>query len=285
VSVVSTDSATHMSVGDAITAEQVTEMIAGTGQAASPEIADYTLQLADDSLILSQRLGWWISRAPEMEEDVALGNIALDILGHARFLYTYAGSAWGKTEDDLAYFRDEEDFRSSRLVEQPNGDFGHTIARQLIFSLYAGELYTRLSSSTDAMLAAIADKAVKEVSYHIDHAVQWMLRLGLGTGESHRRVQAGLESMWPYKDELFVDTAAVDRAEAASPGAVVRPSELREAVDAHLSTVIEKAGLSVPTVPAAADLGYARTGRFSEHRGYLVTEMQSLARQHPGATW
>jgi ring-1,2-phenylacetyl-CoA epoxidase subunit PaaC len=285
VSVVSTDSATHMSVGDAITAEQVTEMIAGTGQTASPEIADYTLQLADDSLILSQRLGWWISRAPEMEEDVALGNIALDILGHARFLYTYAGSAWGKTEDDLAYFRDEEDFRSSRLVEQPNGDFGHTIARQLIFSLYAGELYTRLSSSTDAMLAAIADKAVKEVSYHIDHAVQWMLRLGLGTGESHRRVQAGLESMWPYKDELFVDTAAVDRAEAASPGAVVRPSELREAVDAHLSTVIEKAGLSVPTVPAAADLGYARTGRFSEHRGYLVTEMQSLARQHPGATW
>jgi ring-1,2-phenylacetyl-CoA epoxidase subunit PaaC len=285
VSVVSTDSATHMSVGDAITAEQVTEMIAGTGQTAAPEIADYTLQLADDSLILSQRLGWWISRAPEMEEDVALGNIALDILGHARFLYTYAGSAWGKTEDDLAYFRDEEDFRSSRLVEQPNGDFGHTIARQLIFSLYAGELYTRLSSSTDEMLAAIADKAVKEVSYHIDHAVQWMLRLGLGTGESHRRVQAGLESMWPYKDELFVDTAAVDRAEAAFPGAVVRPSELREAVDAHLSTVIEKAGLSVPTVPAAADLGYARTGRFSEHRGYLVTEMQSLARQHPGATW
>ncbi|MGV0869394.1 1,2-phenylacetyl-CoA epoxidase subunit PaaC [Corynebacterium kalidii] len=285
MSVVSTDSATHMSVGDAITAEQVTEMIAGTGQTAAPEIADYTLQLADDSLILSQRLGWWISRAPEMEEDVALGNIALDILGHARFLYTYAGSAWGKTEDDLAYFRDEEDFRSSRLVEQPNGDFGHTIARQLIFSLYAGELYTRLSSSTDEMLAAIADKAVKEVSYHIDHAVQWMLRLGLGTGESHRRVQAGLESMWPYKDELFVDTAAVDRAEAAFPGAVVRPSELREAVDAHLSTVIEKAGLSVPTVPAAADLGYARTGRFSEHRGYLVTEMQSLARQHPGATW
>lgn len=285
MSVVCTDSATHMSVGDAITAEQVTEMIAGTGQTAAPEIADYTLQLADDSLILSQRLGWWISRAPEMEEDVALGNIALDILGHARFLYTYAGSAWGKTEDDLAYFRDEEDFRSGRLVEQPNGDFGHTIARQLIFSLYAGELYTRLSSSTDAMLAAIADKAVKEVSYHIDHAVQWMLRLGLGTGESHRRVQAGLESMWPYKDELFVDTAAVDRAEAASPGAVVRPSELREAVDAHLSTVIEKAGLSVPTVPAAADLGYARTGRFSEHRGYLVTEMQSLARQHPGATW
>ncbi|MCJ7857402.1 1,2-phenylacetyl-CoA epoxidase subunit PaaC [Corynebacterium kalidii] len=285
MSIVSTDSATHMSVGDAITAEQVTEMIAGTGQTAAPEIADYTLQLADDSLILSQRLGWWISRAPEMEEDVALGNIALDILGHARFLYTYAGSAWGKTEDDLAYFREEEDFRSSRLVEQPNGDFGHTIARQLIFSLYAGELYTRLSSSTDAMLAAIADKAVKEVSYHIDHAVQWMLRLGLGTGESHRRVQAGLESMWPYKDELFVDTAAVDRAEAASPGAVVRPSELREAVDAHLSTVIEKAGLSVPTVPAAADLGYARTGRFSEHRGYLVTEMQSLARQHPGATW
>lgn len=282
---VSTDSATHMSVGDAITAEQVTDMIASTGGNASREIADYALQLADDSLVLSQRLGWWISRAPEMEEDVALGNIALDVLGHARFLYTYAGSAWGKTEDELAYFRDEEDFRSCRLVEQPNGDFGHTIARQLIFSLYAGELYSRLSASTDPMLAAIADKAVKEVSYHIDHAIQWLLRLGLGTDESHRRIQAGLESMWPYKDELFTDTETIDRADEKSPGAIVRPSTLKETVDAHLATVIEKAGLSVPTVPAAADLGYARTGRFSEHRGYIITEMQSLARQHPGATW
>ncbi|MGP5928953.1 1,2-phenylacetyl-CoA epoxidase subunit PaaC [Corynebacterium glyciniphilum] len=274
-----------MSVGDAITAEQVTDMIASTGGNASREIADYALQLADDSLVLSQRLGWWISRAPEMEEDVALGNIALDVLGHARFLYTYAGSAWGKTEDELAYFRDEEDFRSCRLVEQPNGDFGHTIARQLIFSLYAGELYSRLSASTDPMLAAIADKAVKEVSYHIDHAIQWLLRLGLGTDESHRRIQAGLESMWPYKDELFTDTETIDRADEKSPGAIVRPSTLKETVDAHLATVIEKAGLSVPTVPAAADLGYARTGRFSEHRGYIITEMQSLARQHPGATW
>ncbi|MEJ6550908.1 phenylacetate-CoA oxygenase subunit PaaC [Corynebacterium sp. USCH3] len=274
-----------MSVGDAITAEQVTDMIADSGGNASPEIADYALQLADDSLVLSQRLGWWISRAPEMEEDVALGNIALDVLGHARFLYTYAGSAWEKTEDDLAYFRDEEDFRSCRLVEQPNGDFGHTIARQLIFSLYAGELYSRLSASTDPMLAPIADKAVKEVSYHVDHAIQWLLRLGLGTEESHRRIQAGLESMWPYKDELFTDTATIDRADEKSPGAIVRPSDLKEAVDTHLSTVIEKAGLSVPTVPAAADLGYARTGRFSEHRGYIITEMQSLARQHPGATW
>ncbi|MDN5682509.1 1,2-phenylacetyl-CoA epoxidase subunit PaaC [Corynebacterium glyciniphilum] len=282
---VSTDSATHISVGDAITAEQVTDMIASTGGNASPDIADYALQLADDSLVLSQRLGWWISRAPEMEEDVALGNIALDVLGHARFLYTYAGSAWGKTEDELAYFRDEEDFRSCRLVEQPNGDFGHTIARQLIFSLYAGELYSRLSTSTDPMLAAIADKAVKEVSYHVDHAIQWLLRLGLGTDESHRRIQAGLESMWPYKDELFTDTETVNRADEKSPGAIVRPSSLKETVDAHLSTVIGKAGLSVPTVPAAADLGYARTGRFSEHRGYIITEMQSLARQHPGATW
>ncbi len=282
---VSTDSATHMSVGDAITAEQVTDMIASTGGNASREIADYALQLADDSLVLSQRLGWWISRAPEMEEDVALSNIALDVLGHARFLYTYAGSAWGKTEDELAYFRDEEDFRSCRLVEQPNGDFGHTIARQLIFSLYAGELYSRLSASTDPMLAAIADKAVKEVSYHIDHAIQWLLRLGLGTDESHRRIQAGLESMWPYKDELFTDTETIGRADEKSPGAIVRPSTLKETVDAHLATVIEKAGLSVPTVPAAADLGYARTGRFSEHRGYIITEMQSLARQHPGATW
>lgn len=283
---VSTDSATHMSVGDAITAEEITKLV-GSDDAttASPEIAEYAMQLADDSLILSQRLGWWISRAPEMEEDIALGNIALDTLGHARFLYTYAGSAWGKTEDELAYFRDEDEFRSARLVEQPNGDFGHTIARQLIFSYYAGELYSRLSSSTDTMIAAIADKAIKEVSYHIDHATQWVLRLGLGTEESHRRMQEGLTSMWPYKDELFTDTEVTDRVAETHPGAAVRPSELKEPVDAHLATVIEKAGLSVPTVPAAADLGHTRTGRFSEHRGYIISEMQSLARQHPGAEW
>jgi ring-1,2-phenylacetyl-CoA epoxidase subunit PaaC len=286
VNAVSTESATHMSVGDAITAEQIADAVTGADAApASPEVAEYALQLADDSLMLSQRLGWWISRAPEMEEDIALANIALDILGHARFLYTYAGSAWGKTEDDLAYFRDEEDFRSVRLVEQPNGDFGHTIARQLIFSYYAHELYSRLSASSDAMLAAVADKAVKEVDYHVDHATQWLLRLGLGTEESARRMQAGLTSMWPYVEELFTDTAVIDRVDQAAPGAAVRPSTLRDTVLENLTAAIGQADLEVPQIPAAADLGHARSGRFSEYRGYLLAEMQSLARRHPGATW
>lgn len=295
---VNTESATHMSVGDAITAEQIADALAGgtatdtdgadhsgDGAPASSEIAEYALQLADDSLMLSQRLGWWISRAPEMEEDIALANIALDTLGHARFLYTYAGSAWGKTEDDLAYFRDEEDFRSVRLVEQPDTDFGHTIARQLIFSYYAHELYTRLAGSSDAMLAAIADKAVKEVDYHVDHATQWLLRLGLGTDESHRRMQDGLNSMWPYVEELFTDTPVIDRVEQTAPGASVRPSTLRDTVLGHITAAIGQAGLEVPQIPAAADLGHARSGRFSEYRGHLLAEMQSLARRHPEATW
>lgn len=286
MSTVSTDSATHMSVGDAITAEQIADAVTtGEQAAASPEVAGYALQLADDALILAQRLGWWISRAPEMEEDIALGNIALDILGHARFLYTYAGTAWGKTEDELAYFRDEEEFRSTRLVEQPNGDFGHTIARQLIVSYYDAELYTRLSSSTDPVLAAIADKAVKEVAYHVDHATQWLLRLGLGTDESKRRMQAGLEAMWPYKDELFADTAAALAAEEALPGSTVPASTMKDAVDERLAAAVRAAGLEVPTVPAAAFFDAPREGGFSEHRGFILAEMQSLARRHPGATW
>ena len=272
-----TDSATRMSVGDAITAES----IASSGAVADQRTAEYALYLADDSLILAQRLSWWISRAPEMEEDIALGNIALDILGHARFLYTYAGTAWGKTEDDLAYFRDEEDFRSVRLVEQPNGDFAHTIARQLIFSLYSLELYSRLRSSADETLAAIADKALKEVLYHRDHALQWLHRLGLGTEESHRRMQTGLRSMWPYIDELFSDTLLIDDLD----GVAVRPSIMREAVMSQITAAITDAGLDVPDVAQAADIGSARTGRFSEHRGYILAEMQSLARRHPGATW
>lgn len=273
----SQDSATRISVGDALTPEDI-----GSRQAqASEETARYALILGDDSLILAQQLGHWISRAPELEEDIALGNIALDLLGHARFFLTYAGSAWGKTEDDLAYFRDEEEFRSARLVELDNGDFAKTIARQLIFSFYSHELYRRLAVSVDATLAAIADKAVKEVDYHRDHAAQWLLRLGGGTGESRRRMQAGLEAVWPYAEELFADvepTPALAAAEVA-----VLPSSLREPVLSRLADVIQQAGLTVPEVTSA--YGADRSGRFSEHRGFILAEMQVLARQHPGATW
>lgn len=275
MSITTNDSATRQKMGDGITAEA----IAATGSRASEPVARYALTLADDALILAQRLGWWVSRAPEMEEDIALTNIALDLVGHARFLYTYAGTAWGKTEDDLAYFRDEEEFRSARLVEQPNGDFAHTIARQLYYSHYAHGLYRALRDSADPTLANIAAKAIMELEYHVDHASQWLLRLGLGTEESHSRMQAGLDAMWPYVDELFEDLAV----HTALPGVAVPPSSLRADFDAALTSLIEQAGLRLPeTRPAMS--GH-RTGAFSEYRGYLLAELQVLARRHPGATW
>jgi len=275
VSFASHESATRQSAGDAITAEDIR-----AGGAKAPEdVARYALYLGDDALMLAQRLGWWIARAPELEEDIALANIALDLLGHARFLLTYAGTAWGKTEDDLAYFRDEEEFRSCRLVEQENGDFGQTIARQLIFSYYQYELYRRLVRSTDPTLAAIADKALKEVEYHQDHASQWILRLGLGTEESKRRVQAGLTYMWPYVDELFHDDELVE-----SLGDVaVLPSSLRADFDRRITAILDEAGLSVPEVLGA--WGGDRWGKFSEQIDAAAAEMQVLARRHPGATW
>lgn len=271
------DSATRHTQGTAITAED----IQSAGAKAPIQVAEYALMLADDSLILSQRLGNWISRAPEMEEDIALGNIALDLLGHARFLYSYAGTAWDKTEDELAYFRDEDEFRSLRLVEQENGDFAHTIARQLIMSHYLLGLYNALSSSPDPTLAAIAEKAVKEIEYHADHAHQWTLRLGLGTEESHRRMIAGLETMWPYIDELFEDLPV--HIDLHSAGIVVLPSSLRPDFDTRLQSIIGTAALKMPEIPQARS-GH-RTGRYSEHRSYILAEMQSLARRHPGATW
>ncbi|MEX5269793.1 1,2-phenylacetyl-CoA epoxidase subunit PaaC [Kocuria sabuli] len=275
MSYASHESATRISAGTAITAEDIR---AGGGKAPE-DVARYALQLGDDALMLSQRLGWWIARAPELEEDIALANIALDLLGHARFFLTYAGTAWGRTEDDLAYFRDEEEFRSCRLVEQENGDFGQTIARQLIFSCYQYELYRRLVRSSDPTLAAIAEKALKEVEYHQDHAGQWVLRLGLGTEESRRRITAGLYYMWPYVDELFHDDELV----VALGDAAVRPSGLRADFDARIRAVLQEAELSVPEVLGA--YGGDRSGQFSEQRGHILAEMQVLARQHPGATW
>lgn len=250
------------------------------GEIADERTAAYALGLGDDSLILAQRLGEWIAHAPELEEDVALGNIGLDLLGHARGFLTYAGSAWGKDEDDLAYFRDEQEFRSRWLFEQPNGDFAHTIARQLLVSGYLVALYDELQASADPTLAAIAAKAAKEVAYHLDHATQWTLRLGDGTDESHRRMQAGLVAMWPYVDELFSDDPAAD---AAPDGVAVDPASLRSAFDAAVLPVIAEATLEVPAVPAAR--GRGRLGIHSPHLGHLLAEMQVLARRHPGAVW
>lgn len=277
MSFAASDSATRQSAGDAITPED----IIAAGHTAPEDVATYALYLGDDALMLAQRLGYWISRAPEMEEDVALANIAQDQLGHARFLLSYAGSAWGKTEDDLAYFRDTNDFRSCRLVEQENGDFGQTIARQLIFATYQYELFSRLVDSKDETIAAVAAKALKEVMYHLDHAAQWTLRLGDGTQESHRRMQEGLYYMWPYVDELFADDDLLR--DLAERGIAVLPSTLRESFDQRIQPIIEQATLELPNVPGA--YGGDRTGRFSEHRSHILGEMQVVARQFPGATW
>ncbi|MFB7844418.1 1,2-phenylacetyl-CoA epoxidase subunit PaaC [Microbacterium sp. NPDC056052] len=254
--------------------------LAGSGErAASADIAEYALWLGDDALILSQQLGAWITYAPELEEDVALGNIALDLLGHARSFLRYAGSWDGRSEDDLAYFRDEAEFRSSWLVEQPNGDFAQTIARQLLVSTYMLELYSALRGSTDVTFAAIAEKAVKEVDYHRDHAVQWVLRLAGGTEESRARIIRAFADVWPYAAELFRDDDLIDRLGDAA----VRPSSLRAGFDAVVAAVFAEAELDVPAGSASA--GGGRHGSHATGLGHLLSEMQVLARRHPGATW
>jgi ring-1,2-phenylacetyl-CoA epoxidase subunit PaaC len=274
-------SATRITPGNALRPEDIALEVR-TGLAKPTEdVAEYALRLGDDALILAQRLGHWISRAPELEEDVALGNIALDQLGHARSFLSYAGGAWDKSEDDLAYFRREHEFRSAHLFEQPNGDFAVTIARQFVVSYYQFELYRRLTASTDATIAAIAAKAVKEVDYHRDHSTQWVLRLAGGTEESRARMINGLKLIWPYVGELFVDDELTHR--LAEAGAAVEPSSLKADFDRLTGAVLKEAELEVPDVPFAP--GGGRRGTHSEHLGYVLAEMQVLAREHPGASW
>jgi ring-1,2-phenylacetyl-CoA epoxidase subunit PaaC len=237
----------------------------------------YALRLGDDSLVLAQRLGEWAAKAPELEEDVALTNIGLDLLGQARSMLTYAGEVEGagRTEDDLAYLREERDFLNCQLVELPNGDFADTIARQLCYSAYAFELYSSLRGVADETLAAIAAKALKEVAYHRDHAKQWTLRLGDGTEESHARMQAAIERVWPYVSELFADDEVSE--------AFVSNASLRPAFDAFVLDVLAEATLSVPETTWSPSGG--RQGLHTEHFGYLLAEMQHLHRAYPGATW
>jgi ring-1,2-phenylacetyl-CoA epoxidase subunit PaaC len=243
-----------------------------------PPPAAYALGLGDDALILAQRLGEWAAHAPQLEEDVALANIALDLLGQARILLSYAAAVQGagRDEDDLAFLRDDRDFRNVQLVEIPNGDFAVTMARQLVFSAYQYELYTALLSSADATLAGLAGKAVKEVAYHRDHATQWVLRLGDGTELSHARMQAGLDRVWPYTEELFDPASQL-------PGVAVDPSTLRPAWARYVTSVLNEATLDQPEPPWRSRGG--RDGLHTEHLGHLLAEMQHLHRSHPGATW
>lgn len=281
------ESATRITPGNALRPEDIALEVRTGLAKPSEDVAEYALRLGDDALILAQRLGHWISRGPELEEDVALGNIALDQLGHARSFLSYAGGAAAvdgkpaKTEDDLAYFRREPEFRSAHLFEQPNGDFAATIARQFIVSYYQFELYRRLTQSTDATLAAIAAKAVKEVDYHRDHSAQWVLRLAGGTEESRRRMIHGLKLMWPYVAELFQGDELTTR--LAETGAAVEPSALKAGFDRLTGEILAEAELEAPDVPSAP--GGGRHGRHSEHLGYILAEMQVLAREYPGASW
>jgi ring-1,2-phenylacetyl-CoA epoxidase subunit PaaC len=245
-------------------------------------LTEYVLGLADDALVLSHRLGEWIAAAPQLEEDLALANIGLDLLGQARSLLSYAGEleGQGRDEDDLAFLRAERDFRNLQIVERPNGDFALTIARQLAFSAYQYELYDRLRTSADSTLAAVAGKAVKEVAYHRDHATQWVLRLGDGTEESHRRMQAGLEEIWPYVAEIFEPWPVVTDGLTEF---AVDPTTLHGPWENYVADVIAEATLTFPQ-PAFQGRG-GRRGVHTEAMGYLLAEMQYLHRGHPGATW
>jgi ring-1,2-phenylacetyl-CoA epoxidase subunit PaaC len=243
-----------------------------------PPLAAYALALGDDALILAQRLGEWVARAPQIEEDVALANVALDLLGQARTLLSYAGEVEGagRDEDDLAYLRDDRDFRNVQLVEIPTGDFAVTTARQLVFSAYQYELYTALAASSDPTLAGLAAKAVKEVAYHRDHATQWVLRLGDGTDLSRERMLAGLDQVWPYVAELFDPATQL-------PGVATDPAALRSAWENYVTSILNEATLELPE-PRWRSRG-GRDGLHTEHLGHLLAEMQHLHRSHPGATW
>ncbi|MER5332284.1 1,2-phenylacetyl-CoA epoxidase subunit PaaC [Micromonospora sp. NPDC002717] len=236
---------------------------------------DFTLALGDDALIAAQRLAEWTTRAPEMEEDIALANIALDQLGAARLLLSYAGEleGAGRDEDALAFLRDDREFRNCLLVELPNGDFAVTMAKLLFLSAYQLPLYTALAGCADERLAAIGAKARKESAYHLDHASLWVRRLGDGTEESHRRMQAAVEQIWPYAHELF----------AADPAAPVDPATLRADFDATVTAVLDEATLTRPEGGWAPAGG--RDGVHTEHLSYLLAEMQVLHRAHPGAHW
>ncbi|HEX5541774.1 MAG TPA: 1,2-phenylacetyl-CoA epoxidase subunit PaaC [Micromonospora sp.] len=257
------------------------------------ELPEYLLRLGDDALIAAQRLGEWVAAAPEMEEDVALANIALDQLGAARLLLSYAAelataagataSASGGpvTEDSLAFLRDDREFRNCLLVELPNGDFAVTMAKLLFLSAYQQLLYNELADSTDERLAGIAAKARKESAYHLDHSAQWVIRLGDGTDESHRRMQNAVDDTWSYTHELFLADELTDR--LAERAVVPAPASLRQEWLAIIEPVLAEATLQQPADgwnPAGG-----RNGLHTEHLSYLLAEMQVLHRAHPGAQW
>ncbi|HJU82076.1 MAG TPA: 1,2-phenylacetyl-CoA epoxidase subunit PaaC [Acidimicrobiia bacterium] len=244
--------------------ETVSPAAGGEGDAS----LDAILAHADDNLILAQQLSGWIAAAPDLELDLALGNIALDHLGVARALLARYGELEGKgrTEDDLAMTRSEREFRNLLICEQPNGDFGQTIARQLLVDCYQVDLWERLSAHSDPVVAGVAAKALLEARYHWRHSSTWAKRLGAGTEESHRRMQLGLDAMTRFVDEMFDDFP-----------------DLRPSFDSRLAPVLAGAGLELANSPFPRRGG--RHGLHSEHLGHLLADMQWMARSYPGAKW
>jgi len=234
----------------------------------------FLLRIADGSLVLSQRLSEWCGHGPILEEDIALTNIALDLIGQARLLYTLAGAreGRGRDEDAFAYWRDEQEFTNPTLVELPNGDFGQSVLRTYLYTAYQLVLWQSLGASPDAELAAIAHKSAKETAYHCSHLAGWVIRLGDGSAESHQRLTRALDYLWPYTPELFT-------ADAIDPQAAALESAWR----ATVAPVLAQATLTPPAASPFRATG--KQGRHSEHMGYLLSEMQSLARAHPGAKW
>ena len=244
---------------------------------------EYLLRLGDDRLVLGHRLSEWCGHAPILEEDIALANIALDLIGQANLLLGRAAKleGQGRDADALAYLRDAVDFRNAQLVELEKGDFGVTIVRQLLYSVFALLQSEALQRSTDRDLAGIAAKAAKEARYHVRHSADWVLKLGGGTEESHARAQSALDDLWRYTGELFL-ADDVDRAVAAE-GFGVDPSTLEAAWQSHMRDISTRAGLTIPETPYMQRGG--REGRHTEHLGHMLAEMQILARSHPGASW
>jgi ring-1,2-phenylacetyl-CoA epoxidase subunit PaaC len=243
----------------------------------------YTLRRADDALILGHRLSEWCGSAPAMEEDMALANMGLDLLGQARELYSYAADVEGQgnDEDKFAYLRDVRQYRNLLLLEQPNGDFARTMVRQFFYAAYADLYWRAMMKSGDATLAAIAAKSEKESAYHLRHSSEWMVRLGDGTEESHRRAQDAVDDLWAYTGEMF----AVDESERAliERGVAVDPAMLHPQWLATVSGVVTEATLALPKSGWMQQGG--RSGKHSEHLGHLLSELQSMQRTFPGATW
>lgn len=243
----------------------------------------YLLRVGDTALILGQRLGEWTGHAPVLEEDIALANMALDLVGQARALLTYAGSLEGQglDEDQLAFLREERDFRNVTLVELPRGDFAATVLRNAMLATFFRLLWQRLRDSADAEVAGIAEKAIKEARYHQQHAADWVVRLGQGTQESRRRMVAALDQLWRYSAELFADDAVDEQAAASGLGP--RWSELQPQWQTEMGTVLQHAGLEAPATGKFLSAG--KRGQHSEHMGYILAEMQYLQRTYPGGEW